>query len=239
MTPAPVHRHVPPNRFGRDFVIGDLHGHRAALQQALEARHFIPGRDRLFSVGDLVDRGPDSVGCTALLRERWFHAVRGNHEDLLLRSVGGAEPRITELWRENGGDWGLDRKRPNTAALMAALLLSDLPLSMTVHHRSGLRFGLCHAQCPVRNWADIESAALDPDLARQMLWSRDRIWRDDVPPVAGIDLTLHGHTVVNAPRLTGNALFIETGVFRSGGRLTLLCLDEITVREGVVRFPAS
>ena len=54
-----VHRY-PRNDSGRDFVVGDLHGCFAQLRAELEARHFDPQRDRLFAVGDLVDRGPQS-----------------------------------------------------------------------------------------------------------------------------------------------------------------------------------
>ncbi len=51
------HRVVPPNRRGRDFVVGDLHGYLGALQDALARAGFDPGCDRLFSTGDLIDRG--------------------------------------------------------------------------------------------------------------------------------------------------------------------------------------
>lgn len=232
------HRHVPHNRYGRDFVIGDLHGHLPVLQEALAARRFIPGRDRLFSVGDLVDRGPDSPGCAALAREPWFFAVRGNHEDMLLRALAGEGARITEVWRQNGGEWGLEGWQPNAAARAAGTLLADLPWAITLHHKNGLRFGLCHAECPVSDWTQLPQVERDPERARAMLWGRDRI-RREAPPVAGIDLTIHGHTVVERPLLDGNALFIETGVFRRQGRLTLLCLDEVERRDGRLRLPSA
>lgn len=79
-----LHQRFPTNPSGRDFVVGDLHGCLDLLQAQLERVGFDTGCGRLFSVGDLVDRGPDSMGCLRLLREPWFHAVRGNHEDMLL-----------------------------------------------------------------------------------------------------------------------------------------------------------
>src|SRR3546814_19725952 len=81
---AALHRHLPANTAGRDFIVGDLHGCLDLLQVELARIAFDPTRDRLFSVGDLTDRGPDSMGCLRLLREPWFYAVPGNHEDLLL-----------------------------------------------------------------------------------------------------------------------------------------------------------
>ena len=49
------------NTAGRDFGVGDIHGYFTKLQAALDAIGFNPAVDRLFSVGDLVDRGPESA----------------------------------------------------------------------------------------------------------------------------------------------------------------------------------
>lgn len=223
----PLHSNVPPNRFGRDFIIGDLHGMVRALDEALAARQFIPGRDRLFSVGDLIDRGPASVAAVELIRNKWFHAVRGNHEDMLLRAVAGDEPRISILWHANGGAWGMRGDSANEAAHAAAALCAKLPLAITLHHKSGLRFGICHAQSPVTDWSEIERALHDPELRRETLWGRERIRRDNPPVVRNIDLTIHGHTVVKAPLRSANALFIETGAYLADGYLSLLCLDDL------------
>jgi len=67
----------PANTLGRDFIVGDLHGCRSLLEDLLAEVAFDGARDRLFSVGDLVDRGPDSEGCLELLKEPWFYPVLG------------------------------------------------------------------------------------------------------------------------------------------------------------------
>lgn len=72
------------NPDGRDFVLGDLHGTTDLLRALMEHVTFDPDKDRLFSVGDLIDRGEDSPGGLALLLEPWFHAVIGNHEDMMM-----------------------------------------------------------------------------------------------------------------------------------------------------------
>ena len=77
-------RALPANARGRDFVVGDLHGCFGLLDRLLEHVRFDPASDRLFSVGDLVDRGPDSLRCVEFLASPWFYAVKGNHETLLL-----------------------------------------------------------------------------------------------------------------------------------------------------------
>ena len=64
---------LPTNKAGRDFVLGDLHGTTDLLRALREHVAFDPKKDRLFSVGNLIDRGEDSPGGLALHPEPWFH----------------------------------------------------------------------------------------------------------------------------------------------------------------------
>ncbi|MBJ95145.1 MAG: symmetrical bis(5'-nucleosyl)-tetraphosphatase [Rickettsiales bacterium] len=67
------------------WAIGDVQGCFAELQDLLTAIAFVPGRDRLFLLGDLVNRGPNSLDVL-----RWafttpgVEAVLGNHDLWLL-----------------------------------------------------------------------------------------------------------------------------------------------------------
>ena len=56
------HCAVGMNENGRDLVVGDVHGCFRTLDHALSEFGFDPSRDRLFGVGDLVNRGPHSEG---------------------------------------------------------------------------------------------------------------------------------------------------------------------------------
>lgn len=81
--------HYGQNTAGRDFAVGDIHGCFSALQQALDAIGFSESTDRLFSVGDLVDRGPESEQVLTWLDKPWFHAICGNHDFMTWRSALG------------------------------------------------------------------------------------------------------------------------------------------------------
>ncbi len=59
------------------WLMGDLHGCFALLMNRLRQLRFDPWADLLISVGDLIDRGPQSADCLGLLRCRWFRAFGG------------------------------------------------------------------------------------------------------------------------------------------------------------------
>ena len=67
----------------RTIVVGDVHGCREELEELLDRVGFASG-DRLIFVGDLVARGPDSLGVLDVVRRTGAVVVRGNHEQRIL-----------------------------------------------------------------------------------------------------------------------------------------------------------
>ena len=57
------------------WLVGDLHGCFARLMAALRERKFDPYQDLLLSVGDLIDRGPQSADCLGLRGVSGFTAL--------------------------------------------------------------------------------------------------------------------------------------------------------------------
>lgn len=75
------------------YAIGDLHGCHAEFVELLERLDFDPRHDRLWLVGDLVNRGPDSLSCLreAMALGEAAVTVLGNHDfHLLAVARGGA-----------------------------------------------------------------------------------------------------------------------------------------------------
>ncbi len=82
----------------RTLIVGDVHGCREELEDLLEESGFEEG-DQLVLVGDLVAKGPDSLGVIRLLRELGARAVRGNHDQHCLKwwdakCAGNEAPRL-------------------------------------------------------------------------------------------------------------------------------------------------
>lgn len=219
------------NTAGRDFVVGDIHGCFERLQAALEEVAFDPVVDRCFSVGDLIDRGPDSQAALTWLAQPWFHACMGNHEDMLLGALPerGASFKMWVVW--NGGEWWLTVD--GATRMRFRERLARLPLAMEVETTWG-RVGIVHADVPREtDWQEFTTLLEAGDCrAREVaLWSRTRCMGHVAAPVHGIERVVCGHTITPDGRVyvSANVWFIDTGAYRDDhiSSLTLLELSTL------------
>lgn len=216
-------KHFEKNTKGRDFVVGDIHGMFRILQYKLIELGFDETKDRLFSVGDLVDRGPESHEFEKWLAKPWFNAVRGNHEQMLIHAVEddseAGQPALMHYL--NGGHWlhGL----PLVQQQCYAILMKDLPIAIEIETDSGL-VGIIHAECPLGDWNLFKSLYKDnEDYFNQVaMWSRSKISHKDKSTVVGLHKLYCGHTVVDDVVELGNVVYIDTGAVFSDGKLTIL-----------------
>lgn len=221
--------YMEANQAGRDFAVGDIHGCFGALQQALDMIGFAPSTDRLFSVGDLVDRGPESDQVLEWLDRPWFHAICGNHDFMIWRSaLGDPYPEVNYL--NHGGGWlnDLDQVRRQQIGER----LSALPLAIEVDTAEG-PVGLVHADCPFDDWRDMQRQPLSPAAQHCCLWSIERYQRKYSTPVRNIRAVVHGHMTVASMEKLGNVFFIDTGGWRPGrGHFTFLDLARLEAFRG-------
>lgn len=199
---------VAKNENGQDYVVGDIHGHWDLLFAKLKDIGFDKESDRLFSVGDLIDRGPNSLDCLSLIFEPWFFAVRGNHEQMMFDSLQGNDSQMTQLWMMNGGTWivGSDVKFLREVSKQAE---EKMPVWMEVESEKGL-IGIVHAEPPIY-WSQIEEANV-----QELIWSRHKIHGMDESPIHDIHKVYVGHTPMNEPKTLGNTRYIDTGAFHTG-----------------------
>ncbi|KAJ2822923.1 hypothetical protein IWW50_004008, partial [Coemansia erecta] len=73
---------TPPKRL---IFIGDIHGCSDEFNALLTAVDFQQETDQIILVGDLVAKGPDSLGVVNKAQSINAWAVRGNHDDRVLR----------------------------------------------------------------------------------------------------------------------------------------------------------
>lgn len=236
-------KHFTRNTTGRDLVVGDIHGHFTKLQRALDAVGFDPASgDRLFSVGDLVDRGPESASVLDWLDRPWFHPVIGNHEDMAIRWGLPGCRMDRELYARNGGAWNIGHIPAERLAISDAL--SALPLAIEVETADGL-VGIIHAE-PTDDWDELRAILQDETIPRSrlkalrqcLLWDRSRIEHGDEQPVAGVRAVVVGHTPVKRPSWLGSVLYIDTGAWASDEKDFAL-IDLATLAPAVPRLVAE
>lgn len=212
----------------RTFVIGDIHGCAATLRRLVEDVLRPLGQDRIYLLGDLIDRGPDSKGVLDFifeLRERGLsvNSVRGNHEEMLLHA--GEDHYYQELWLSNGGLATLESFQadgPGDIPHLYRSFLESLPLYILLDNfvivHAGLNFD------PPTPFADTSA----------MLWTRSSFV--DRQRIGGRRL-ISGHTPVTRSQLeaslNSDKIMLDNGCVFEGrpgmGSLMALELNSMTV----------
>jgi len=202
-----AHRYYSRNSTGRDFFVGDIHGKYSLLMQSLEKINFDFHCDRLFSVGDLIDRGEASFNCLKLAEKEWFIPVLGNHEQFLLE-MQGDDLYHKINWYFNGGSWW-EELNDQQKKLAKDIVLRNYTLTLTVATKAG-DIGVIHAQYPFEKWP-VNEQAISSEVYSELLWGRDCVKDDYQRFFAGVDYIVSGHTPLSKSFLKGQQLFIDTG----------------------------
>lgn len=212
------------NKKGRDFVIGDIHGMFSWLVVFLKKINFDEKNDRLFAVGDLVDRGPESHRVQDFLKKKWFHSVRGNHENMIIDRV-----------YEYSYSWLSEFSNDRVHEIRNDFL--KLPIMIEIETSYG-KVGIVHAEVPdfIDDWNIFKKElAYNGEAVHEAMWGRTRIedicfineasendinsdgfskelqYRKFRDNVKNITYTFHGHSVIPTPIKRGNQFFIDTG----------------------------
>lgn len=230
-TNAPRVLRLDRNEKGRDFIVGDIHGAFELVVEAMKQANFDPEIDRILSVGDLIDRHPDSRRCARFLAQPYVNAVRGNHEDMLLGLYAGGTPdsRVLQVAAQfNGFEWWLGVPQNEQEEILAAI--RKLPLAIELDTERG-SVGLIHADVPVgMAWGEFIAKLEDGEslVVQTCLWGRDRIKKHDTSGVLGVGRVFVGHTPQwgGMTRL-GNVYAVDSGAvfgylgFKHEGCLTM------------------
>lgn len=201
------------------YAIGDIQGCYAPLRRLLDVLRFDPAADVLWLVGDLVNRGPQSVEVLRLVHALGERAVvvLGNHDlTLLAVAAGQVQPKRKDTFHSI-----LDA--PDCDELLDWLRRRPL-----LHHDSALGFTMIHAGLPPQ-WdlelaqrcaAELETTLCGPHyeafLAR-MFGGEPRRWRDDLAGYDRLRFTVNALTRMRFCTADGTLSFSEKGPLGSQG----------------------
>ena len=162
------------------YVVGDIQGCFEPFQHLLAQVRFNPDKDRLWSTGDLVNRGPQNLETL-----RWFHTHRdnvtlvlGNHDlHLMAVSAGASKPGPSDNMHDI-------IEAPDRESLLEWLRCQPL-----VHHEN--KVALVHAGIPpmwnikdaLARAKEVETALQGEDTMlffRTMYGNEPSVWNDDL-----------------------------------------------------------
>lgn len=198
----------------RVFAIGDIHGCSKTFKKLLLEKIQIRKSDKIYCIGDYVDRGRDSKGVIDFifeLRKKGYHihTLRGNHEQMML------DAPISKIkmqhWLKNGGSATLKSFHIESLKEIAPKYLSFL--KKTKFYIKTQKYIFVHAGLNFSKTNLFE----DKDA---MLWLRDF---PSNQPVLESQILIHGHTPKSLDIILsqqGNCFNIDGGcVFKAHSHL--------------------
>lgn len=219
------------------YAVGDVHGCLDLLRK-IEARIVDHASRRgiasywVVTLGDLVDRGPDSASVLDHLLDEPPEGVRrialaGNHEEMMLEFLEAPNP--DHRWLRFGGQQTLESYgvevealwRPELGARERAEMLQGM---IPASHIDALRTMPALLTLPgvVLVHAGIfQGVPLEQQSDKELLWMRHTAGPQDEDET--LPLVVHGHTPSALPFVSRNRICIDTGAY-STGVLTALCL---------------
>jgi serine/threonine protein phosphatase 1 len=199
----------------RIFIIGDVHGCLEMLKQLMDGIDWNPKKDGLIFLGDYIDRGEDPKGVVDFILEisregRSVQCLMGNHEDLFLDFLGGADPANFIL---NGGintmeSYHMDGERDRAQAIPP-------------EHLTFLK--------TLKSWIELDDyfvvhAGFRPGVSLEEQTPQDLVWIREPFIFSPHDFgkkVIFGHTPFYDPLIMENKIGLDTGAVY-GNRLTCL-----------------
>ena len=193
------------------YAIGDVQGCYSALRRLLDKCRFDPACDRLWLIGDLVNRGPQSLAVLRFVKNLGAHAVTllGNHDlHLLVVAAGHVKPHRGDTLaailrapdRDELLDWLRHRKMMHAGAGYAMVHAGLLP-----------QWSIPKALKLAR---EVESALRSDgydEFLRQMYGNQPDRWRDDLTGIPRLRVITNVMTRLRICTVDGRMEFAHKG----------------------------
>ncbi len=193
------------------YAIGDIQGCYSSLRRLLDKCRFDPARDRLWLVGDLVNRGRQSLAVLRFVKSLGARAITvlGNHDlHLLVVAAGHVKPHRADTLaailrapdRDELLDWLRRRKMMHAGAGYAMVHAGLLP-----------QWSIAKALKLAR---EVEAALRGDDcddFLRNMYGNRPARWRDDLTGIKRLRVITNVMTRLRICTVDGKMEFKHKG----------------------------
>jgi len=222
---------------GYAYVVGDIHGCYSELCELLsmieaDARTLGPEAKKIVFLGDLMDRGPQSMEVIEHLAN--FNPdyadpifLMGNHEEVFLNVLSGSEGAL-RAWFEFGGrecvrsygvqNLGEIHMNPDKLLFRIQEKIPQKHIDFIQSFQDMYQFGgyLCvHAGIKPR-------VEINKQTSKDLRWIRGEFMKYTKPHPL---IIVHGHTIVESVELLPNRIAVDTGAYE-GGPLTAVRLGQ-------------
>ncbi|GAA5533556.1 metallophosphoesterase [Deinococcus aluminii] len=238
-------------------IIPDLHGRADLLAEAVAYVEAVHGPDaHLLSLGDVIDRGPQSLECAALLldlhRQGRATLLMGNHERMAQEGLqwfrqylASRDPADYRRALEGFG-WWMGNGGESVRREVGGLTLEQFPQVLAEYLDALGRVVYVTADGELHRTPPEEASVLVahasppvphrqyPSPESAALWLRP--FDGPFPLPEGVAYSVHGHTPVRVPVRLGRHVYLDLGAYETG-QLALLAVNvtgrpEVTVLEG-------
>ncbi len=199
------------------YFIGDIHGCAQELEELIHTLDYVRDEDQLYSVGDVLNKGPDSPGVLDLIKKHDIKCVLGNHDNLFLEVYQippheRSKKQITFMKQFNGNEsiyfeqvsqWPLYRDLGDIILVHAGLE----PGSRSIETTSKEVF------LTIRTWDGVGADLNNPNDPK---WYDCDVWDK---------IIIFGHWAKNGLVHSEHFVGLDTGCVY-GGELTAYCPEE-------------
>ena len=185
------------------YCISDIHGCYDEFKALLKKINFT-GTDTLYVLGDVIDRGPESIKCLRyIMGASNVHLLMGNHEQMMLDALASDYERDESLmrhWFENGGNKTLQElcKLSKDEQISIMNYINALPYLGQVKIGEQ-NYVLVHAGLNVEaasgKGETITAKVLPQQTVDDLVWIREKFFRKKALPKS---ITIFGHTPIPA-----------------------------------------
>jgi len=198
------------------WVIGDIHGYNETFD-ALIKKLSITDQDIILCLGDLIDKGPDSLKVLERVKKSsQIFSIRGNHEEMMRLSISPKHGRMMKSWLKYGGlitleSFSKDEANQIEEARKWLSFIENLPAEIVLD-----KYRIVHAGYD-------DSKSLEDQNNQQRIWGRTIFHtKQTLDPDRQI---IVGHTPVQTLNRLGKEEIWASEINLADGRPSVLCID--------------